>query len=197
MPVSIFSAQPENCSKDKAEHSENSCDQSSLPPKGSRPLAWPLDTVHITGKFGKTKSNKRLYRNGWHSGVDFRAKTPLPIKSSANGVIAGTGNTDVACKNASFGKWVLIRHDNGLSTLYAHMSSIKVRKWQKISTGDIIGYTGNTGYSTAAHLHMSVYKSAGVKIRAMPSKVCLGKTYILPRTAPDTHLDPLAYLPEL
>ncbi len=172
-------------------------DPNTLPPEGSRVLAWPLDYIYVTQQFGFTEGGKRLYKKGWHNGADFRARTPKRIKSAASGIVVGTGNTDLTCKGASFGKWVLVRHYNGLSTLYAHMSLIKVSEGQKLTTGDTIGYTGNTGYSTAPHLHLGVYASDGVNVKQLPSKACGGKTYTLPLAAHSAYLDPLAYLPEL
>ena len=172
-------------------------DPSRLPPEGSRVLSWPLDSIYVTQQFGYTEGGKRLYKRGWHNGVDLRARTPLPIKSPASGVVVGTGNTDLTCRGASFGKWVLIRHYNGLSSLFAHMSLIKVNKGQKLNTGDVVGYSGNTGYSTAPHLHMGLYASDGVSVRQLKSKACGGKVYTLPLAAYSAYLDPLAYLPRI
>ena len=79
-------------------------------------------------------------------------------------MIVGTGNTDEPRGCYSYGKWILIKHENGLSTLYAHLSLIKVNAGETVNTGDIIGYSGNTGYSTGPHLHLTVYATQGVKI---------------------------------
>lgn len=160
----------------------------SLPKQGSAVLSWPLDYVLITSLFGE-----RWGRT--HTGLDFRASVGTSVKSVAGGEVIGTGDTDIACKNASFGKWVLIKHNNGLSTVYAHLSLIKVKKGQKVELGEIIGLSGNTGSSTAPHLHLGVYASLGLKIDNVPSKTCNGKTFVQPMAATNAYLNPLFYLP--
>lgn len=169
----------------------------SIPKEGSSALAWPLDTTYITQYFGKTIDAKRLYVSGTHNGVDFRASIGKRVLASASGTITGTGNTDVACPGASYGQWVLIRHNNGLSTLYGHLSTIAVSKGQSVSNHQIIGYSGNTGYSTGPHLHFTVFASAGVSVQDLPSKACNGKTYTMPVAAKNAYLDPLSYLPPI
>ena len=106
----------------------------------------------------------------------------------------GAGDTDKTCQGASYGKWILIEHDNGLSTLYAHLSLIKVSEGQIVTTSQLIGYTGNTGYSTGPHLHFTVYASQGVKVGSLKSKVAGCGTYYLPLASPNSYLNPLNYL---
>ena len=168
-------------------------DTSKLPNKGV--LSWPLDKVYITQFFGKTEAGKRLYVNGTHNGVDFRASVGTPIKAMASGVVLGTGNTDTTCPGASFGKFIFIQYDNGLSSTYGHLSLIKVSEGQKISRGEIVGYSGNTGYSTGPHLHVSLYASDAVKMESRASKTCSGKTYTMPISPINAYLDPIFYLP--
>ena len=82
------------------------------------------------------------YNGQGHDGVDFGAAIGTPVYAALDGVVEGTGNTDLVCPGASFGKWIFIQHANGLSTMYAHLSLIKVSQGQTVRTGDIIGYTG-------------------------------------------------------
>ncbi|MFA5770857.1 MAG: peptidoglycan DD-metalloendopeptidase family protein [Patescibacteria group bacterium] len=168
-------------------------DPSKLPGQGI--LSWPLDNIYITQKFGKTVAAKRLYVSGSHSGVDFRASMGTPVKAAASGIVEGTGNTDLICPGSSFGKWIFIRHGNGLATTYSHLSLIKVNVGDRVLTGQIIGYSGNTGYSTAPHLDLKVYASDGVKVENRPSKSCGGKVYTMPVAAINAYLDPFDYLP--
>lgn len=168
-------------------------DPSSLPNGGV--LSWPLDYIFITQQFGKTEAGKRLYANGTHNGVDFRAAIGTPIKAMANGEIIGIGDTDITCSGASFGKFVFIKYNNGLSSTYGHLSLIKVYKGQKISKGEVVGYSGNTGYSTGPHLHVSVYASDAVKMESRPSQACAGRIYTMPISPINAYLDPLYYLP--
>jgi murein DD-endopeptidase MepM/ murein hydrolase activator NlpD len=171
-----------------------------LPGKGA--LAWPLKDVLITQAFGKTVAAKRLYVSGSHSGIDFRASTGTAVYAAADGVVEGIGDTDRTCPKASFGKWVFIRHNNGLATVYAHLSLIKAVEGQKVRTGDLIAYSGNTGHSTAPHLHLTVMASNGVngeegaRVDSKPSASCNGKVYRMPIAPTSAYLDPLLYLPK-
>ena len=168
-------------------------DPKSLPTAGKGILVWPLDSIRITQNFGKTVDSARLYVSGTHNGVDFAASIGTKVKSAGNGVIAGTGDTDIVCSGASFGKWVFIRYDNGLASIYGHLSLITAKTGNRVNTGDVVGYSGNTGYSTGPHLHMSVYASQGVEISTLKSSVCKG-TYVLPIANSSNYLDPLLYL---
>lgn len=169
-------------------------DPTSIPPRGTKVFSSPLDDLVVTQNFGKTSASGRLYASGLHNGTDFRARTPLKVMAMGSGVVAGTGDTDVTCPGASFGKWVLIRYSNGLASVYGHMSLIKASTGDVVNAGDVVGYSGNTGYSTAPHLHVSVYASAGVNVENRPSKACGGKTYTLPLAAFNAYLDPMDYL---
>ena len=168
-------------------------DPSKLP--GGGVLSWPLDYIYITQYFGKTEAGKRLYANGTHNGVDFRASIGTPVKAMADGTVLGTGNTDITCPNASFGKFVFIKYNNGLSSTYGHLSLIKAYAGQAVSRGEVVGYSGNTGYSTGPHLHVSLYASDAVKMESRPSQSCSGRTYTMPISPVNAYLDPLYYLP--
>ena len=167
-----------------------------LPAPGSAPLSWPLASVTITQQFGKTVDSVRLYASGSHSGVDFRASVGTPVYAMASGTVGGTGDTDASCRGASFGKWVLIRYDNGLASTYGHLSLIKATNGQKVSRGDIVAYSGNTGHSTAPHLHVSMYPSDAVSVEGKESLACRGKILTQPRAATTAYLDPLQYMPK-
>ena len=173
-----------------------SIDPSTLPKSGSGVLGYPLSKVVITQYFGNTafaSKNSQVYNGAGHNGLDFSASVGSRIFSSASGVVQGTGDTDTACRGASYGKWVLVRHNNGLSTLYAHLSAISVSSGQAVSKGDILGLSGNTGYSTGPHLHYTVYASKAVSIVNRQSKAC-GTTMTLPVSPQNGYLNPLSYL---
>jgi len=168
-------------------------DRSKLPETGSGILAWPLDKAVVTQYFGETKDAKRLYVSGTHNGVDFRAPNGTPIKASLSGVVEATGNTDLANGCYSYGKWVLIKHNNGLSTMYAHLSVISVAGGQPVATGEVIGYSGSSGYATGPHLHFGVYASQGVKVQKFDQgKFC--KNVTMPVASRSAYLDPMEYL---
>ncbi len=167
----------------------------SIPSTGSGILKFPLDKIKITQYFGNTSfstKNPQIYSSGTHNGVDFVASIGTPVKASLRGIVSGAGNTDVnSCR--SYGKWIMIKHSNGLSTLYAHLSLISVVAGQEVSTGEIIGYSGNTGISTGPHLHFGVYATEGVNIaKNRGSKYCGNVT--IPYADLKAYLNPLSYL---
>jgi len=88
-----------------------------------------------------------------HWGMDFSAPTGTEIFSTGDGRVEKTVNS-----RRGYGKHVIIDHGYGYKTLYAHMSKINVRRGQKVKRGDIIGLVGNTGLSSAPHLHYEVIK---------------------------------------
>jgi murein DD-endopeptidase MepM/ murein hydrolase activator NlpD len=161
-----------------------------LPKEGSGVLSFPLDYILVTSPFGSRWGS-------FHYGMDFRASIGTSVRAMSSGVIMGTGDTDVACKGASFGKWVFIKYDNGLSSTYGHLSVISTKKGQKVKAGDIVALSGNTGSSTGPHLHVSVYASDGVKVDTVPSKSCNGKIFTQPIAALNAYLDPKLYLPAI
>lgn len=193
-------------------------DPTKVPSAGKGILRWPLDnsvnalcnasnargdTACITQYFGKTADSGRLYVSGTHNGVDFRAAIGTPLKAALSGTVVGTGDTDGGgC--FSYGKWILIRHGNGLSTLYAHLSQINVSHGEQVSTGQLIGYTGFTGYATGPHLHFTVFASEGVSVKDLgqwyrengqpATTACAKKGAIIPVAAQSAYLDPLLYL---
>lgn len=168
-------------------------DPSKLPNAGV--FSWPLDYVLITQLFGKTVDSKRLYVSGSHGGVDFRASVGTPVKSMASGIVAGTGDTDVQCPGASFGKFVFIKYDNGLSSAYGHLSLIKSRVGERVERGTVVAYSGNTGYSTGPHLHVSVFAPNAAEVKNLPSKACPGRMLTQPIAPINAYLDPMFYLP--
>lgn len=168
-------------------------DPSLIPTAGKGVLAWPLDSVYITQQFGKTVDAQRLYVSGSHSGTDFRASVGTKVKAVLSGTVWATGDTDLTCRNASYGKWVLIKHANGLSSLYAHLDVISVQPGQSLITGEKIGYSGNTGYSTGPHLHLTIFATQGTRVGTLPSSACRGKSYTIPVADPKAYLNPTDY----
>ncbi|MDP3988981.1 MAG: peptidoglycan DD-metalloendopeptidase family protein [bacterium] len=172
-------------------------DPSTLPEDGS--LSWPIDgTIVITQHFGDTSFSRRnvgIYNGNGHRGIDLRASIGTELRAAASGVVIGTGNTDNTCKGASYGKWVLIRHGNGLATLYAHLDLIKAVEGETVVRGELIGYSGDTGYTTGPHLHFTVFVADAVKVSQLPSKNPACGIYTLPISPLNGYLSPLQYLP--
>ena len=176
-------------------------DPNKIPTAGTAVFRWPLDNVIITQYFGGTEfaaRNAGVYGGrAYHPGIDLGTPRGTPIHAPLAGTVRATGNTDAVPGCYSWGKWTLIDHANGLTTLYAHQDVISVMPGQKVATGDIIGYSGNTGYSTGPHLHFTVYASDGVTVRKFNEIKTV--TSCGPATSPvaatDAYLDPIQYLP--
>lgn len=163
---------------------------SMIPQAHAGVLAWPLKgSVVLTQSFGNTPDSKILYNGKPHNGIDFGAPIGTPLYAAESGFVWETGNTDLFMGCLSYGKWILIRHPNNLATLYAHLSTVSVVKGTSVTRGDLIGYTGDTGYATGPHLHFTVYDASTVQFRA--SKISGSNCQYLPYGG---YLNPLAYL---
>lgn len=176
-------------------------DPTSIPSPGTAVFNWPLANVIITQYFGGTefaKRNAAAYGGRpYHSGVDFGAPSGTAIYAPLGGTVRATGNTDAVPGCYSWGKWTLIDHANGFSTMYAHQSVIGVQPGQKVSTGEIIGYIGSTGFSTGPHLHFTLYAKDGVTVRKFNEiKTVTGcGPATTPVAATEAYIDPMLYLP--
>ncbi|MBQ1698575.1 MAG: M23 family metallopeptidase [Bacteroidales bacterium] len=85
-----------------------------------------------------------------HNGIDIAANISTEIYATANGTVEFTGDM------REHGKHIIINHNNGYKTLYAHVSEYMVRRGQKVKRGDVIALVGNTGKSLTPHLHYEV-----------------------------------------
>ncbi len=99
------------------------------------------------------RRTRGIQKSPKHKGVDLAAPVGTPIYAAAAGRVIKAFPTGY---NGGFGKMVVIQHSNGTSTLYAHMSAVKVSTGQKVSQGQTIGLMGNTGHSFGSHLHIEV-----------------------------------------
>lgn len=175
-------------------------DPNSIPNPRKGILSYPVDAKpFVTQYFGDTefaRNNSAVYNGSGHNGIDLRASVGTRIKSALSGTVTGTGNTDAIPGCWSYGKWILIKHNNGLSTLYAHLSDIAVSAGESVLTGQTIGYSGNTGYSTGPHLHMGLFATQGVQLVRFGDyrerTNCADA--ILPVAPLEAYLDPNAYL---
>ncbi len=176
-------------------------DPTSIPTPGTPVFAWPLYKPIVTQYFGGTefaKRNPHIYGGrAYHNGIDLGASRGTKIKAPLSGTVRAVGDTDLVRGCYSWGKWVLLDHANGLSTLYAHQDVISVEPGQSVRTGEVIGYVGNTGWSTNPHLHFTVYATAAVKVHKfneIKTKTSCGPAST-PFAAASGYLDPIDYLP--
>ncbi|MDR3132259.1 MAG: M23 family metallopeptidase [Rickettsiales bacterium] len=127
-------------------------DKGGISLRGSKSFTNPLSgDYRISSKFGNRKHPIRG-KVVFHKGVDYAAKFGTPIYAAAEGVIEYIGN------NGGYGKYIKIKHKNGYSTCYAHMSkfSSDVKLGSKVKQGQVIAYVGSTGVATGPHLHYEV-----------------------------------------
>jgi murein DD-endopeptidase MepM/ murein hydrolase activator NlpD len=109
-------------------------------------LASPLEFSRVTSGFGmRTHPIARDWRQ--HKGVDYAAPTGTPVRTVGDGVVEFAG------VQRGYGNVVEIKHRDGKSTLFAHLSRIDVKQGQRIEQGELIGAVGSTGWSTGPHLH--------------------------------------------
>jgi len=110
------------------------------------------DFINLSSPFGYRNhpvKNEVLF----HEGIDISAKVGTPIYSTAQGRVV-----KILYSKYGYGNRIVIKHNYGFETLYAHMGNINVRKGQWVNKNQLIGTVGNTGLSTGAHLHYEIHK---------------------------------------
>lgn len=114
---------------------------------GSTPsrLAWPVN-ASVSSPFG-FRIHPILGTRRLHAGIDLRAGYGTLVKA------AGSGKVILAAAYGGYGNTVVIDHGGGLTTLYAHQSSLAVAVGHRVESGEVIGRVGSSGLSTGAHLH--------------------------------------------
>ena len=121
-------------------------------------FAWPLD-------YSPRRVTSRMkYRWGrWHKGIDIgtNAETGKRVVAAASGTVVYSAYQAGTSSNVGYGNYLIIYHGNGYCSLYAHMNSKAVSTGQKVSQGQLIGYSGNTG-GVAPHLHFEIRKATSV-----------------------------------
>jgi murein DD-endopeptidase MepM/ murein hydrolase activator NlpD len=128
-------------------------DESLLP---TLKMAWPIPGARMTQDYGETAFAKRAYKGHFHNGIDFGSPIGTPVLASESGRIISAADQDKFCRKGAYGKYVMIKHPNGLTTLYGHLSKYIVKEGEKVERGQVIGYVGKTGYATGPHLHFTV-----------------------------------------
>jgi murein DD-endopeptidase MepM/ murein hydrolase activator NlpD len=116
---------------------------------GSGGLIWPVSGPIASGFGPRTINGSYEY----HPGIDIAVPEGTPIRAAATGSVIFT---EPEASSGGYGNYTCIDHGGGLSTCYAHQSSFAVTAGQSVSQGDIIGYTGCTGYCLGPHLHFEV-----------------------------------------
>lgn len=117
------------------------------------PVHAPLaGTMRISSRFG-ARTDPFSGKRGYHSGIDFPAKTGSPVRAT------GAGTVSFAGQASGYGNMIEISHVNGVVSRYGHLSKILVEQGQAVDAGDIIGKVGSTGRSTGPHLHFEIRRA--------------------------------------
>ncbi|MBI3395552.1 MAG: M23 family metallopeptidase [Spirochaetia bacterium] len=99
----------------------------------------------------------------FHTGFDTSGPEGTPVYATGSGTVKGIMYWDPGYGNA-----VIVEHENGFHSLFAHMSSVQVTQGKVINRGDLIGYMGHTGRVTGSHLHYEVWMGYGVRVDPAP-----------------------------
>jgi hypothetical protein len=116
-------------------------------------------TYRISSRF----LEQEPFRTHPHTGIDFVMPQGTPLRSIKDGIVERV----VDFGSSNIGKGVFIKWQDGKTAIYGHLSKITVKQGDIVQAGDLIGYSGNTGYSTGAHLHFGV-KEGGEYIDPSP-----------------------------
>ena len=112
-------------------------------------ITYPLKSIKVTSPYGY-RCDPFTGKQSWHNGLDLRAKNE-PAYAMMDGIVEKVGYDNRS------GNYVTLRHGN-YHVSYCHLSSIIVRKGERVFPGIIVGVTGNTGRSTGSHLHLTCKK---------------------------------------
>ncbi|WP_422124666.1 peptidoglycan DD-metalloendopeptidase family protein [Planococcus sp. X10-3] len=117
-----------------------------LPSVGTGEFSWPAQGGYISSKKGPRWGRQ-------HQGIDIAQPDDFGILASDHGVVKTAG------KHSTFGNHVIIDHNNGFETIYAHLNSIDVKVGDKVTQGTQVGVMGTTGRSTGIHLHFEIHEN--------------------------------------
>jgi len=132
----------------------------SVPSKRPGFFIWPVALVsdggpgRISQVYGETAYSTQFYKGKPHNGTDIAAPLGTKVYAAADGRVA---RVDYNGWYYQYGRYILIEHANGVTSLYAHLSQSAVSSGQNVEQGQLIGYVGSTGFSTGPHLHLGAY----------------------------------------
>jgi murein DD-endopeptidase MepM/ murein hydrolase activator NlpD len=113
-------------------------------------LVWPLTgPMEVTSPYGE-RMHPIIGEEAFHRGIDLRAHYGSPILAPADGVVLYIGS------KTAYGNMVVLLQGGGIATVYGHLWKFAVQPYERVQKGQLLGYTGNTGFSTGPHLHFEV-----------------------------------------
>lgn len=137
--------------------SEEAATRGPSPAERSQPGLWPLvEPGFVTRSFGDTVPGEEP-----HAGLDVAVPVGSYVRATGAGVVAEVGS------DPAYGRFVRIRHSNDLQSLYAHNSWTFVAAGDSVEAGEVIALSGNTGRSTAPHLHLEI-QQGGARVDPLP-----------------------------
>lgn len=120
-----------------------------IPGEGTGSFRWPVANAKVSSSYG-------MRWGSLHKGIDLTSK-------NRNVMAADNGKVTFAGYNRGYGNYIIIDHQNGYKTLYAHLSKINTKKGATVEKGEVIGIMGSTGHSTGVHLHFEIHKNGKVQ----------------------------------
>ena len=117
-------------------------------PLWTAPFTLPLQEIFITDPDGNSRKTGEY--SIAHKGVDYRAKTGTEVRAVNSGIVR------IAASYRDYGKTIFIDHGLGVMSSYLHLSKYKVKAGQVVERGQVIGLSGDTGYTLGAHLHLGI-----------------------------------------
>jgi murein DD-endopeptidase MepM/ murein hydrolase activator NlpD len=118
--------------------------------RSSGPMFTPTTNFNYSARFGQAGGS---WSSGHHTGLDFAAPSGTPVFSALAGKVVEAG------WGGAYGNHIIVRHDNGVETLYAHLTSASVDAGDRVLRGQRIGSVGSTGNSSGPHLHFEVLRN--------------------------------------
>lgn len=113
------------------------------------PSLWPI-TGRVTSSFGERQNPIETGEMEFHEGIDIAAARGTPVHATANGVVQTAGHEN------GYGRVIIVDNGHGIQTLFGHLSGFAVTQGEQVRIGQVIGYVGDSGWSTGDHLHYEV-----------------------------------------
>ncbi|WP_299880442.1 peptidoglycan DD-metalloendopeptidase family protein [uncultured Cocleimonas sp.] len=138
-------------------------------------IRTPIEHARVSSHFNPGRFHPKLHKFRAHKGTDFAARTGTPIMTTGNGVVQFLG------RKGGYGRTVIIKHREGYTTTYAHMSRYKkgLKVGDKVYQSDLIGYVGQSGLATGPHLHYELHqdkKAVNAMTVALPNSMSLSRS---------------------
>lgn len=131
-------------------------------------LKSPLRFTRVSSSFSRGRFHPVLHRTRAHNGTDLAAPHGAPVRAIGHGMVLTAG------VQGGYGKLVVVRHTNGYTSYYGHLSKILVRGGQRVSQNDLVGLVGATGLATGPHLHYGIMKNGAwadpMRIQSPPAE---------------------------